>query len=166
MESKYVSTKNGFSIKPPVGWSVDDSGRKDTDVIFKCDKSETDSSGNSFFANIIVKHIAFEAISSNKTDILDKMIKNMSEGLTNYHKDKEENIMIDDYSGVLVEQKFTIANRLLKNMQLLICYDNVAFTISATMLNEYWEKYVAIMRESVLSFRADVTKGFVIIAKK
>ena len=44
MQSEYTSTKNAFSITPPAGWSVDESGRKGTDVIFKCATTETSSS--------------------------------------------------------------------------------------------------------------------------
>ncbi len=150
-DGRYVSDE-GFAIKPPEGWAVDDSGKLGTLVIFI--NSEVEFQGEvPFAANInVTKEVVGEV---NLEEYFAQAKVMVAQILTDYVVQAEEDVVIDGVPGKLLISTYKQGDYNLKNQQMMVIKEGVAFVVTATALESSWSKYEGLFRETTVSMELD-----------
>ena len=150
LEEPYSSTNDGFEIRPPQGWVVDDRGALGAKVIFH--GATPDLHGDSpFSANISV------LIAPAQGDTLEEIAAASKEQLartfTDYTLLAETYLIIDGLEARGFEYTFTQGEFPLRIIQVLGVHDDAIFLVTATALNAAWNEHESTFDASLRSFR-------------
>ena len=146
----YSSPTDGFEIRPPNGWVVDDSGTLGTRVLFHNETPDLHDEAP-FNANINVLTVPARGVTSEELAAASKeQFKIM---VTDFTLLGETFLVIDDLEATLFEYTFSQGVFPLRGTQLIIVYEDTAYAITATALDATWDKYESAFDASLRSFR-------------
>lgn len=146
----YVHNKEGFKIRPPKGWTVNESGQLGTLVIFS-DPSLDHQGKDPFRTNINITSEATQNMD------LDKYIKANKEALgrflQNYRSTEERTLTVNGRPIRLIGGTFIQGIYKLRNQQMFLIRKGKAFIVTATTLESTWNKHKSTMEASLLTFQ-------------
>ena len=146
----YSNSTDGFELRPPYGWVVDDSGLSGTNVAFI--HTPPDFHGETqFSANIIVQ------IGPTDGRTLEEIVQETKEQFPQMLM--EFNLLRDDFAIVngkesrVLEFTFDEDTYPLRIRQLFLIHEDKVYAITATALDAVWDKYENAFDASLRSFR-------------
>jgi Tfp pilus assembly protein PilO len=144
----YTNSERGFSIYPPQGWSIDESGQFGTLAIFT--NPQADQVGElSFNANISVISESAEGMSFD--EYLGAARDSLSELLVGYQLVEDRSVTVSGFEAHILGGVFTQADLPLRNLYLLAFKDEVAYVLTATALSSTWDTYQSLIETSFLT---------------
>jgi len=142
----YVNRTHGFSINPPSGWTVDESGAFGTVVIFY--GPVMPETGGKININIV-------AGTTNLT--LDQYVSagklQLASSLTNYHLVSEGSRNIGGLDGYELVGTFTQGAFNFKNKQVIFVERGRGYIITFTALPTNYDNYLPTLEESLQTFK-------------
>jgi len=146
----YANSKYGFSLLPPAGWKVNESGQSGTLVILV--NPQVDREGEKkFCANLNVVSEAAQGKDLNAyTRAALKLYPKIIPGYRNL--EDREIVTLSGEKARLISGTFTQDGYRIKNAQLVAVKDGRAWIVTATALESTWEKYRELTESSLLSF--------------
>ncbi len=146
----YSNPNDGFEIRPPRGWAVDDSGLLGTKVIFSSETPDLHDE-TPVQANINILTVPAQGITLEELAVASKeQFKIM---VTNFTLLGETFRVVDDYEAHVFEYTYSQGVFPLRGMQLIVVDEDKAYAITATALSATWDKYEAAFDASLRSFR-------------
>ena len=146
----YSNPNDGFEIRPPRGWAVDDSGLLGTKVIFSSETPDLHDE-TPVQANINILTVPAQGITLEELAVASKeQFKIM---VTNFTLLGETFRVVDDYEAHVFEYTYSQGVFPLRGMQLIVVDEDQAYAITATALSATWDKYEAAFDASLRSFR-------------
>ena len=146
----YSNPNDGFEIRPPRGWAVDDSGLLGTKVIFSSETpdlhDETPTQANINILTVPAQGITLEELAVASKEQFKIMV-------TNFTLLGETFRVVDDYEAHVFEYTYSQGVFPLRGMQLIVVDEDKAYAITATALSATWDKYEAAFDASLRSFR-------------
>ena len=148
----YYNESYGFSIHPPAGWEVVDSGlREGTPVTFWGPKDKV------FAPNVFIA--VMEA-----TDTLEEYIsmakQQLSLILTNYQLVDEKSRVIDGLPAYELVYTYEKGVFHLKAMRVFLLKGEKVYTISFTVLRDNYDEYLPVFESSVETLKIEPGKGY------
>lgn len=134
---------DGYTIQPPEGWTVDDSGAQ-ADVIF------TDP-GDGNRSNINVRGDASGGVAFDQ--VLATARTQLEEAFPGYTFVADEEITVNGYAGHLLEAQLTSEGTAYHNLQYLIPDGDIVYSVTATTIEESWAEQETTFRASMDTFR-------------
>ena len=151
LDQTYSSPSDGFEIRPPRGWAVDDSGLLGTKVIFSSETpdlhDETPVQANINVLTIPAQGITLEELAAASKEQFKIVV-------TNFTLLGETFRVVDDSEAHVFEYTYSQGVFPLRGMQLIVVDEDKAYAITATALSATWDKYEAAFDASLRSFRA------------
>lgn len=147
----YLSPRAGFSLHPPSGWQIDESGQLGTFVVF-VEPVGDEESGTTFNANINV-------IDEKKpADTLEDYVRATKVALPKILSgfkvtDSRKVALRNDLDGHLIAGEFSYNGVLLNTVRLLVIDKGRGYAVTATALASTWEGREKSIIASLLTFR-------------
>ena len=146
----YSSPIDGFEIRPPNGWVVDDSGTLGTKVLFHNETPDLHEEAP-FSANINVLVGPAEGVT------LEEVVAGSREqfriSFTNFTLLEETFLIVDGLETHLFEYTFSQGVFPLRFVQLVGIHDDKVYVVSAGALDATWDKYESAFDASLRSLR-------------
>ena len=146
----YSNPNDGFEIRPPRGWAVDDSGLLGTKVIFSSETPDLHDE-TPVQANINILTVPAQGITLEELAAVSK--EQFKIAVTNFTLLGETFRVVDDYEAHVFEYTYSQGVFPLRGMQLIVVDEDKAYAITATALSATWDKYEAAFDASLRSFR-------------
>ena len=146
----YSDSTNGFEIRPPDAWEVDQSGVLGTKVAFIHETSDLHEQ-TPFRANITIYVDPAEGRTLEEFVELTKRQQPLL--LTDFALLRDETDTIDGREIHFLESSFTFGVAPLRNRQLIAIHGDTSYVITATALDAAWHQYEAVFDASLRSFR-------------
>lgn len=134
----YIDYQFGFKINPPTGWSIDQSGQSGALAIFSNPKTDQDGS-NQFVANINI--VSESAKGLDLDSYVENTKKQLPISLTNYQSTENKKLTLEEIPTQFIGGTFAQEKLNLRNLQLILIKDNVAYIITGTALASTWDQY-------------------------
>jgi hypothetical protein len=145
-EEQYINSRAGFSMHPPLGWKIDESGELGTFAVFVAPEGDI-----ALPANISV--IAETKTSNDLEDYVRTSREALPSILQNYNLITNRKVRLGSQDGHVLEGTFTYENLELHTWRLLVVSVDRNYAVTATALESDWEKHKEEMEESLLTFR-------------
>lgn len=140
----YVNDEEGFRIRPPEEWQVNEGGQGGTAVILM----EPDP-GN-FGANV---NVAVSQTPADLAGVVEATKKQSSQLFQDYELQAEEQVQTDSgQQAHLLSSTFTQGQFQLRNFQLLLVEGGTMYAVTGTAQQANWEEYRDRLRSSLLTF--------------
>ncbi len=149
----YVHTQHGFSLRPPKGWILDESGRFNTHVIF-LNTVQDYSENDPFVANINV--VSESNQDFNLEDYISETKNVLHKFLQDYQLVDERRETIDGRDVIFIGGTFSQGIFPLRNLQLYVIKDGKAYVVTGTALNSTWDNHKDILEASLRTFVAGI----------
>ena len=146
----YSNPNDGFEIRPPRGWAVDDSGLLGTKVIFSSETPDLHDE-TPVQANINILTVPAQGITLEELAVVSK--EQFKIVVTNFTLLGETFRVVDDLEAHVFEYTYSQGVFPLRGMQLIVVDEDKAYAITATALSATWDKYEAAFDASLRSFR-------------
>lgn len=146
----YSDSTNGFEIRPPDGWEVDQSGVLGTKVTFIHRTSDLHEQ-TPFRANMVIHVDPAEGRTLEEFVELTKQQQSLL--LTDFVLLGDELDMIDGREAHFLESSFTYGVVPLRNRQLIAIHGDKSYVITTTALAASWHQYEALFDASLRTFR-------------
>ena len=146
----YSNPNDGFEIRPPRGWAVDDSGLLGTKVIFSSETPDLHDE-TPVQANINILTVPAQGITLEELAAVSK--EQFKIAVTNFTLLGETFRVVDDSEAHVFEYTYSQGVFPLRGMQLIVVDEDKAYAITATALSATWDKYEAAFDASLRSFR-------------
>jgi hypothetical protein len=78
--------------------------------------------------------------------------------LEEYNRLGEKEVTVHGLKGYSIEGNFKAAGQRMRNMQLLVVNENIAYWVTATALDAVWKKYKSLFTSTLTSFKIDSRK--------
>ena len=159
LDQPYSDSTNGFEIRPPSGWTVDQSGLLGTKVVFY--SKTPDLHGKTpFSASINV--LTGPAQDSTLEEIIGPSREQVAQILTDFTLLEETSLIVNGLEAHIFEYTYSLGVFPLRVMQMLVVYENRVYAITTGSLEAAWDKYEGVFEASLGSFRvldAEDTEG-------
>ncbi len=146
----YSNPAEGFEIRPPSGWDIDESALLGTKVIFLSETpdfhDEAPFSANMNVVTGTVRELSLEEIVATTKEQLKTM-------LTDFTLLEETFLVVDGLEAHIFEYTFSQGVFPLRATQLIVLHEDTAYAITAGALSVAWDKYEAVFDASVRSLR-------------
>ena len=150
LDQPYSDSTNGFEIRPPSGWTVDQSGLLGTKVAFI--RATPDLHERTpFSANIVIYVEPAEGMTLEEFVELSKAQYPLV--LTNFALLGDETAMVNGREIHFLESTFTHGVFPLRNRQLIAIYEDKAYMVTTTALDAAWQQHETVFDASLRSFR-------------
>ena len=147
---RYSDSINGFEIRPPSGWTVDQSGLLGTKVIFY--STTPDLHGKTPFSASINVLIA-PAQDSTLAEIVGPSREQVAQILTDFTLLEETSLIVNGVEAHIFEYTYSLGVFPLRVMQMLVVYEDRVYAITTGSLEAAWDKYEGVFEASLRSFR-------------
>ena len=137
---------NGFSIRPPQGWKTDESGKLGSKVFF------FGPTQSSFTVNINV--VSEPAQGTTVGQYAEAGKAQLSQALTGYAQVEDQALTVNGQPAHILGGTFTQGAFELRNRQLFVVRNDVAYVVTATALASSWASYEAVLDASIKTFQA------------
>ncbi len=159
LDQPYSDSTNGFEIRPPSGWTVDQSGLLGTKVVFY--SKTPDLHGKTpFSASINV--LTGPAQDSTLEEIIGPSREQVAQILTDFTLLEETSLIVNGLEAHIFEYTYSLGVFPLRVMQMLVVYEDRVYAITTGSLEAAWDKYEGVFEASLGSFRvldAEDTEG-------
>ena len=144
--SATVYSAPGFSIRPPEGWTQDDSGKLGSKVFFLGPRQ------SNFTVNINV--ISEPAQGTNVEQYVQAGKPQLAQALTGYAQVEDRALTVNGQPAHILGGTFKQGTFELRNRQLFVVRHDVAYVVTATALASTWSTYEALLDASIKTFLA------------
>ena len=146
----YESTGAGFTIQYPKNWRVDESGQLGTKVFFFSNTVEKEGV-NPFTPNI---NIVSESTQGIALDTYMQTVKeSLPKTLSEYALVEETEVTVNGLPATRMVSTFTQGAFHIKNMQVILVRNGIAYILTGTTLAGVWDTYKDMIESSLFSFR-------------
>lgn len=135
---------DGFSIQPPEGWTVDDSGSQGAAVIFTADPVD------GFQSNINVRRD--EVPGQTLDEVVEQSRTDLAEAFPGYEIFVDESTTVSGLPAHSFEATLTSDDVEYHNLQIFVLVDEAVFTVTATATEDQWATDDATFRASMDTF--------------
>ncbi len=144
--SATVYAASGFSIRPPQGWTKNDSGKLGAKVFFFGPRQLD------FTVNINV--VSESARGTNVDQYVQAGKPQLAQALTGYTQVEDRSLTVNGQPAHILGGTFKQGAFKLRNRQLFVVRNDVAYVVTATALESTWSTYEALIDASIKTFRA------------
>jgi len=145
----YENATQGFSLMPPQGWRIDNSGTYGTLVVFTNPTADIEGE-NKFTANMNV-------VAEDTNQTLDQYIEAskdlLTQNFTNHVLVSERKVEVTGGSGAILESTFDQGIFKLHNLQLVYMAKGKVYVTTAVSLDSNWGNYKQMFEDTAASFQ-------------
>ena len=142
---------DGFSIQPPEGWTVDDSGSQGAAVIFTADPVD------GFQSNINVRRD--EVPGQTLDEVVEQSRTDLAEAFPGYEIFVDEATTVSGLPAHTFEATLTSDDVEYHNLQIFVLVGESVFTVTATGTEAQWDHDDATFRASMATFQVDASRS-------
>ncbi len=150
LDQPYKNSDEGFEIRPPRRWIVDESGSMGTLVLFYSPQSD-EHNGSSFTANINI--LATPSQGMNVEAYATQSMNLMPLTISDYATVGFKRATVNDQEVYFLEYTFQGGSLPIRGRQLYYLDGERAYVITSTALETRWDKYSGTFDASLRSFR-------------
>ncbi len=144
----YTNDKEGFEIKIPQGWHVDDSQQSGAVVVLTNPKA-TIASGSAY--------LTFVSVSTGSPASLDEAVQTSKSGLqklfNSYLIEEDKQLTVSGFTYHLLGGSYMIKDVKIRNRNLILIYNKKGYAISATAPDSVWSQNELLLNATLFSFR-------------
>jgi hypothetical protein len=147
LAGKYTNPRLGFTIHPPMGWDIDESGELGTFAVFvPADPGQEDALTS---ISVITEPANY------LEDYVRETRERLPEILESFNQIENQRVILGKAEGHLIGGTFLFNDIPLRTLRLIISYEGRGYNVTATALQTIWSKHKEKFEESLLTFRLE-----------
>jgi len=146
----YSNAKYGFQINAPKGWSMDESGKFETTVLFLSTQANKEGEKNSNAGISVVSKPSMGLILDAYANVVKKALPSK---LQDYKLTDEKTLSVNGEKARIISGTFTQNALHLKILQLIVVKNDKAHVVSGVALESAWNQYKDLIESSLLTFK-------------